>query len=119
MSQTRPTSFTRSPGLTRRQWLRLAAAGVAFSSTSGWIETVAAVGAVDPQRRRSCILLWMTGGPSQLDTLDPKPDHANGGQFKPIETSVPGLRISEHLPKLARQMEHLAVFRSMSTKEGD
>jgi hypothetical protein len=61
----------------------------------------------------------MTGGPSQLDTFDPKPEHANGGQFKPIATSVPGVMISEHLPKLARQMEHIAIVRSMSTKEGD
>src|SRR5437763_16937675 len=112
-------SEVRSSGVTRRQWLRLAAAGVAASSTSGWIETLADVAAGDPQRRRSCILLWMTGGPSQLDTFDLKPGHAHGGSFKPIETSVPGITISEHLPRLARQMEHLAVIRSMSTKEGD
>ena len=61
----------------------------------------------------------MAGGPSQLDTFDPKPGHANGGPFKAIETSVPGLTISEHLPKLARQMGDVAVIRSMSTKEGD
>ena len=68
---------------------------------------------------RSCILLWMTGGPSQIDTFDPKPGHANGGPFKAIETSVPGITISEHLPKLARQMKDIAIIRSMSTKEGD
>ena len=61
----------------------------------------------------------MTGGPSQIDTFDLKPGHANGGPFKAIETSVPGITISEHLPKLARQMKHMAVIRSMSTKEGD
>ena len=105
--------------MTRRQWLRLAAAGVAASSTSGWIEALAAEAAGDPGRRRACILLWMTGGPSQLDTFDLKPGHPHGGPFKPIETSVPGVLISEHLPKVARQMEHLALIRSMSTKEGD
>jgi hypothetical protein len=119
MSRLHRASGGRSSGVTRRQWLRLAAAGVAASSTSGWIEALADVAAGDPRRRRSCILLWMTGGPSQLDTFDLKPGHANGGPFKPIETSVPGITISEHLPKLARQMEHLAVIRSMSTKEGD
>ncbi len=72
----------------------------------------------DPKRRKSCILLWMTGGPSQTDTFDPKPGHANGGQFKAIETAVPGIRISEHLPKLAKQMKDIAIIRSMSTKEG-
>jgi hypothetical protein len=99
--------------------MRLAAAGLAASSTSGWIEALADVAAADPQRRRSCILLWMTGGPSQTDTFDLKPGHANGGPFKPIETGAPGIMISEHLPRLARQAEHLAVIRSMSTKEGD
>jgi len=61
----------------------------------------------------------MTGGPSQLDTLDPKPGHANGGEFSAIETTVPGLQICEHLPKVAQLAKHLAVVRSLSTKEGD
>jgi hypothetical protein len=61
----------------------------------------------------------MTGGPSQIDTFDPKPGHTNGGEFKAIETAVPGIRISEHLPRLARQMKDIAIIRSMSTKEGD
>ncbi len=43
----------------------------------------------------------MSGGPSQIDTFDPKPGHANGGPYKPIETSVPGILLGEHLPKLA------------------
>jgi hypothetical protein len=104
---------------TRRQWLRLAAAGLAVSSTSGWIKTMADIAAGDPARRRSCILLWMSGGPSQLETFDPKPGHANGGPTKTIETSVPGITISENLPKLAQQMKQLTLVRSMSTKEGD
>ena len=88
-------------------------------SASGWIETLAADAAADPSRRKSCILLWMTGGPSQTDTFDPKPGHANGGPFKPIETAVPGILLGAHLPKLARQVKDLAIIRSMSTKEGD
>jgi len=99
--------------------LRLAAAGVVSFSTSGWIEALAADTASDPRRRKSCILLWMTGGPSQTDTFDPKPGHPNGGQFKAIETAVPGIFVSEHLPKLAKQMKDIAIIRSMSTKEGD
>ena len=73
----------------------------------------------DAPERRHCILLWMAGGASQTDTFDMKTDHANGGEFKEIETSVPGIRISEHLPQLAKQAEHLAIIRSISTKEGD
>jgi hypothetical protein len=112
-------SASSSGGLSRRQAMRLAAAGVVGFSTSGWIESFAADAAGHPARRKSCILLWMTGGPSQIDTFDPKPGHANGGEFKAIETSVPGLRIGEHLPRLARHMKDIAVIRSMSTKEGD
>src|SRR5262245_1459982 len=105
--------------LSRRQWLRLSAAGVVAHSLSGWIETLADDAASDPRRRRSCILLWMAGGPSQMDTFDLKPGHANGGPYKAIETATPGLRISEHLPALARESGDMAIIRSMSTKEGD
>ncbi len=108
----------------RRDWLRLSALGCASIGVSGlslshWLPAMAAETAANPARRRSCILLWMPGGPSQIDTFDPKPGHKNGGEFKPIETSVSGIQISEHLPKLAKQMEHLAIIRSMQTKEGD
>ena len=104
--------------ISRRDCLRLATAGVIGGSMSGWIERIAAA-ASGSQQKRSCILLWMTGGPSQIDTFDPKPGHDNGGPVKAIETSVPGMRISEYLPKVARQAQHLALIRSMSTKEGD
>src|SRR5262249_30672203 len=104
---------------TRRDWLRLTSAGIASWSMSGWLETMAADTAQHPQRRRSCILPWMSGGPSQTDTFDLKPGHVNGGPFKEIATAVPGIRISEHLPKIAQHMDRMALIRSMSTKEGD
>jgi hypothetical protein len=105
--------------LSRRDWLRLTSAGVIGYSMSGWLGTLAASAANDPERRRACILLWMNGGPSQMDTFDLKPGHANGGPYKEIQTAAPGLKISEHLPKIARFGDRLAVIRSMSTKEGD
>ena len=105
--------------LTRREWLRLTAAGVVGFSASGWLESLAQDAAKHPQRRRSCILLWMNGGPSQTDTFDLKPGHANGGPFKEIETSVSGIRISEHLPKIAKFMDKTAIIRSMNSKEND
>ena len=105
--------------LSRRDWLRLSLAGVSGSCLSGWLAKLAAGAASDPKRRRSCILLWMNGGPSQMDTFDLKPGHANGGPFKEIATAVPGIKISEHLPKLARHMDRLALVRSMTSKEGD
>jgi hypothetical protein len=113
--------MTRAPyyPLSRREWLRLSTAGVIGYSMSGWLEVLAAEVAGHAQRRRACILLWMSGGPSQMDTFDLKPGHANGGPYKEIATSVPGIRISEHLPKIAKHMDRLAIVRSMSTKEAD
>lgn len=103
----------------RREWLKVSAlAGVGAASTS-WLRPLTADVARHPERIRSCILLWMPGGPSQTDTFDLKPEHANGGPYRPIETSVPGIRISEHLPLLARQMDKLAIIRSMQTQEAD
>jgi hypothetical protein len=105
--------------LSRRDWLRLSAAGIAGCSMSGWLGKLAAGAATDPKRRRSCIHLWMDGGPSQTDTFDLKPGHANGGPFHEIATAVPGIKISEHLPRVARHMDRLALVRSMTSKEGD
>jgi hypothetical protein len=105
--------------LSRRDWLRLSAAGVVGGSASGWLEDLADAAAAHPLRKRSCILLWMSGGPSQLDTFDLKPGHKNGGPFKPIATRVTGIKISEHLPKIARFMDHMAIVRSLHSKEGD
>jgi hypothetical protein len=61
----------------------------------------------------------MSGGPSQTDTFDLKPGTPNGGPFKEIATSAPGLKISEHLPKIAKFGHRMAVIRSMTSKEGD
>jgi uncharacterized protein (DUF1501 family) len=61
----------------------------------------------------------MEGGPSQLDTWDPKPGRETGGPFKAIKTSVSGIRISEHLPKLADRAQHLAIVRTLSCREGN
>ncbi|HYT92763.1 MAG TPA: DUF1501 domain-containing protein [Gemmataceae bacterium] len=107
------------PRLSRRELFKLAAAGVVGYSASGWLEAMANDVANNPQRRRSCILLWMNGGPSQMDTFDLKPGHANGGPYREIQTAVPGIRISQHLPRLARNMRDIVIVRSMSTREGD
>ena len=111
--------MTRLPSLSRRDWLKLSAAGVVPFSVSGWLGALAEDAAAHPKRRKSCILLWMNGGPSQMDTWDMKPGHVNGGPLKEIQTAVPGIKISELLPKVAGHMEHMAVIRSMSTKEGE
>jgi hypothetical protein len=105
--------------LTRRAWLRLTSLGFAGVSLSGWLEELASAAAAHPARKKSCILLWMNGGPSQMDTFDLKPGHKNGGPVKEIATSVPGIKISENLPGLAKQMKRLAIIRSMNTREAD
>lgn len=69
-----------------------------------------------PGQAKACILVFAWGGPSQLDTWDPKPDAPDDirGEFASIETSVPGVRISEHFPQLAQRMDKLALIRSMT-----
>jgi RNA polymerase sigma factor (sigma-70 family) len=69
--------------------------------------------------QRSCIILWMSGGPSQIDTFDPKPGSPNAGLFTPMDTAVKGVQFSQNLPNLAKLANHLAVIRSVSHKEGD
>ena len=105
--------------ITRRRFHRSIAAGMGGVCASGWFSSFARALADDSQRKRHCILLWMSGGPSQTDTFDMKPNHENGGEFKEVSTKVPGLRFSEHLPKLAAMSDRLAILRGMSTKEGD
>ena len=107
------------PNFSRRRWMHTLAAAAGSGSVCGWLPALADEVASDPARKRHCILLWMPGGPSQIDTFDLKPGHANGGEFRPIATNVTGLQISETLPKLARMADKLAVVRSVSTKEGD
>ena len=103
--------------LNRRRFLTAAAAGV---SLSGWLGRLAAA-APEGRKPKSCILLWMAGGPSHIDTFDPKPEAPAEirGEFQAIETSVSGIRISEHFPRFSKLMQHAAILRGMSTLESD
>jgi len=67
-------------------------------------------------KAKACIVLWMSGGPSHMDTFDLKPDApaSHRGTFKPINTTVPGMRICEHLPKLAQQADKFSILRTMT-----
>ena len=67
---------------------------------------------------RAMILLFMQGGPSQLETFDPKPGVESGGPTQAINTAVPGIRIAEGWEHTARQMQDIAIIRSMTNKEG-
>ena len=103
---------------TRRRALKTFAASAAGASMSGWLPRLAAA-AGDAPPARSVILLWMTGGPAQTDTFDPKPGHENGGEFAAIDTAVPGVKVAEHLPGIAARLDRCAVVRTLSTPEGD
>ena len=105
--------------ISRRTFAKYSGLSLLGASASGWMPQLAAQATAAGKPHKRCILLWMSGGPSQLETFDPKPGHENGGPTKAIETSVPGIQISEHLPQVAKVMNHLAPIRSMSTKEGD
>ena len=70
-------------------------------------------------RAKHCIVLFMSGGASQLDTFDPKPGTKNGGPFAAIPTSANGIQVSEHLPNVAEQAHQLSIIRSMVSREGN
>lgn len=113
-------SFAIRNDLSRRGFLQSLAAGATLAGTSGWLRVLAA-GVANQKKAKSCVLLWMGGGPSHLDTFDLKPDAPEEirGILKPIATSVPGIQISECFPRLAPLMKHATILRSMSTLEAD
>jgi uncharacterized protein (DUF1501 family) len=109
--------------LSRRDLLKLTATGAGALAMSGWMPVLAARAAQAQQtgtvaRHKRCILLWMDGGPSHKDTFDLKPGTAQGGPFQAINTNVSGIRISEHLPRIAQVMDKCTIVRGMSTLEG-
>jgi hypothetical protein len=71
------------------------------------------------KQQKHCILLWLAGGASQLETWDPKPGAPTGGPFRAIPTSVPGIHISELMPQMAKRMKHTCIIRSLNTRNGD
>src|SRR5262249_17728186 len=91
-----------NPLVSRRDLLKLSAAGVAGMSLSGWLPALAAE-AAKGAKHKSCVLLWMDGGPSHVDTFDPKPDAGAQvqGELKAIKTAVPGVLVSEQQPRVA------------------
>ena len=70
-------------------------------------------------RAKRCLVLWMQGGPSQLETFDPKPGTDTGGPTKAIATPVPGIAVAESLSKVARHMHDLAIVRNLASAEGE
>ncbi len=80
---------------------------------------LAASGKDHTAKAEHVILFWNSGGMTHIDTWDPKPGRPTAGEFNPIKTSVPGIEISEIFPKLAKQMQHCALIRSIAGTQGD
>ncbi len=101
----------------RRSFLRaISLAGAA--TTLSWPDLMSLEAGTLRRAGKACIVLWMQGGPSQFETFSPKPEHANGGETKAIQTAVPGIEISENLPHTAQSMQDICLVRSMTSREG-
>jgi hypothetical protein len=106
--------------MTRRHWMGHLASTALGVPAMQYFASLEANAQSVRKTNRSTIVLWMSGGPATIDIWDLKPDsEKNGGPFKPIQTSAPGVLISEHMPKVAKQMHHLNVVRSLDSKEGN
>ncbi|MCC6510805.1 MAG: DUF1501 domain-containing protein [Pirellulaceae bacterium] len=109
-------------GLSRRQMLSASAlgmAGVAANMSRLDLLGQPAFAEELQKQNKSVILLWLAGGASQLETWDPKPGRHTGGPFAKIQTCIPGIEISELLPKMSSRLHETAIIRSLNTKIAD
>src|SRR5262245_21269783 len=95
--------------------------GLAAGALGAGLGTLAqpAVAAQLEKAQKRVLLVWLSGGSSQLETWDPKPGTDTGGPFQAISTSVPGVQVCELLPHTAKQMHRLALVRGVNTAEDD
>lgn len=117
------TSYTHCNGLTRRSALHLGLAGFMGAGFSQLLQLRAFAGDAVSHgaKAKSCILVWLDGGPTHYETFDPKPEAPSEvrGEFNAIDTKVPGLQLSEHLPRLASIADKFAVIRSIRHEQGN
>ncbi len=120
-----PDGVHHCDGLTRREVLRVGALGFGGLTLPGLFGLCEARGGENrPKPRpkaRSVIILFLSGGPSQLDMWDLKPEAPEEvrGTFRPVDTNVSGIQVCEHMPRMARLADHYTIVRSMSHDEGD
>jgi hypothetical protein len=105
--------------VSRRGFLRRLGAGTTGLAGLGWLDYLTLHAKELRKAGRSCILLWMAGGPSQFETFDPKPGADTQGPTRAIPTAASGIAIAEHWRKVAGITKDLAVIRSMTSKEGN
>ena len=110
-------------GVTRRDCVKLGLGALLGGGLVGALRArgLAADAVHTPAAAKSCILIWMDGGPSHFETFDPKPNAPAEfrGEFNPIPTTLPGVHFSEHMTKLARMTDRLAVVRSIRHDQGN
>jgi uncharacterized protein (DUF1501 family) len=105
--------------VSRRAFLGSVGLGAAGLGVLGWKGAVALHAQELRRRGMACILLFMRGGPSQFETFDPKPGAATGGPTLAIDTAVSGIRIAEGWTNVAREMQDIALVRSLTNREGE
>ncbi len=103
----------------RRDLLRLGATAVSGLWLTHLAESLARASEKSDREPKSLIMLWLQGGPSQLETFDPHPEAWIGGEVKAIPTSIKGIEIANTLPATAEQLKHATLVRSVVSKEGD
>jgi uncharacterized protein (DUF1501 family) len=103
------------------RWLEKTAfaTGPTAQNVQPWNGPAPAAAALPKGKAKAVIVLWMNGGPSHIDTWDPKPGAPTGGSHKSIKTATPGVSICEHMPRLAAMSQRLAIVRSVTSKEGN
>lgn len=107
-------------GVSRRRAIQIGAVGLGGLSLPNFLKLQATAADAKKAKAKSVILLFLSGGPSQLDTFDMKPEAAEEirGTFRPVATNVPGIQICEHLPRTARHADKLAILRSVCHNTG-
>jgi len=106
-------------GISRRMFLHYVPAAAMAGGLLGFRDRLALEAAELRKQGRAMILLWMAGGPSQLETFDPKPGTENGGPTEAVQTAVPGIQIAQGWEATAKVMGDLALIRSLTNKEGN
>src|SRR5215212_1547675 len=104
-------------GFYRRDFLKVGSAGLLGLGLADLLRLEARAKTADPSKKakaKSVIMVWLGGGPATIDMWDLKPGAPTGGSFKPIDTKAAGVKISEHLPKMASVMDRATIVRSLA-----